>query len=119
MYLRKDHLCLKVEVKRAVPRSATDTRGAYSGSRCRVKKMFIGGMAPETTKDDIKEALVEEFPRGTTLTVSIMTEKETEKPRGFGFVVCEPPPEESDECIYDAIYTLTQEKKFVKILVSQ
>ena len=47
------------------------------------KKVFLGGIAPETTKEEITDVM-EEF--GEVEMVQIMTEKGTEKPRGFGFV---------------------------------
>lgn len=49
----------------------------------KTNKMFLGGLDPSTSKEDIKEAFMEQ---GKIVSIEIMTEKETEKPRGFGFV---------------------------------
>ena len=48
--------------------------------------MFLGGLSPDTTKDDIK-VVIEQF--GQVNDVQIMTEKGTDKPRGFGFAILE------------------------------
>ncbi len=108
-------------MKRAVPKGEPVDRGRNDASvRTRVKKVFLGGMSLETTKEQIEDGFLDSnlFPPGTTFDIQIMTEPGTEKPRGFGFVTCEPPHGESDDCIYDAVHTLTKERKFMKILVS-
>ena len=48
--------------------------------------MFLGGLSPDTTKEDII-VVIEQF--GKVNDVQIMTEKGTEKPRGFGFAILE------------------------------
>ena len=54
----------------------------------RVKKVFLGGMSPETTEADIREALKKCVCREEAIDrVQIMTDRNTDKPRGFGFVV--------------------------------
>jgi len=48
-----------------------------------VKKVFVGGISPETTEDHMQEY----FSRyGRVESVSVITDKETGKSRGFGFV---------------------------------
>ena len=50
----------------------------------RTKKVFLGGISPETTKEDIM-AVVEQH--GELMDVQVMTEKGTNKPRGFAFAI--------------------------------
>ena len=50
----------------------------------RTKKVFLGGLSPDTTKQDILD-VVEQY--GKVMDVQIMTEKNTNKPRGFGFAI--------------------------------
>ncbi|KAH1205993.1 Heterogeneous nuclear ribonucleoprotein 1 [Glycine max] len=47
-------------------------------------KLFIGGISWDTTEDKLKDHFGN---YGDTLSTSIMREKNTGKPRGFGFVV--------------------------------
>lgn len=58
----------------------------FGDFREKTKKVFLGGLSPETTKADIEEVL-EVF--GKLFDVLIVTEKTTEKPRGFGFAIFE------------------------------
>lgn len=51
----------------------------------RTKKVFLGGISPDTVKEDIMEAL-KDFG---IIDAQVMTEKGTEKPRGFGFAIFE------------------------------
>ena len=69
-----------MEVKRAVPREDTTP----SVPSVRTKKVFLGGLSPDTSKEDAIEAL-EKF--GKLIDVQIMTDKHTNKPRGFGFAI--------------------------------
>ena len=68
----------EVETKRAIPRDKLSTPEAGQSN----KKVFVGGIK------DIEDADLEEYfsQFGTVLSASIMTEKDTGKKRGFGFV---------------------------------
>jgi RNA recognition motif-containing protein len=70
----------QVEVKKAVPKA--ESRPVRYSSK-KTKKVFIGGISPETTKEDILTA----FADYDIQEAQVMTEKGTEKPRGFGFAV--------------------------------
>ena len=67
----------QVEAKRAVPREESSPQSLQ-----RTKKVFLGGLSPDTTKEDISDIL---SSYGKIVDVQIMTEKGTDKPRGFGF----------------------------------
>lgn len=119
---KKDHVIdgKTVEVKVAVPRNQLGAGGSSAPRRHRVKKVFLGGLSPETTKDQITEALELVCCEGCVADVSIMTEKGTEKPRGFGFAILKDPrycPEdrEYEEAAYDIVDKLVREKKFIKV----
>ncbi len=100
----------------AVPKGQAVNNG--SQPRTRVKKAFLGGLSLETTNEDVVECIKNTnfFPEGTRFESRIMTDKESGKSRGFGFLTCEPPENESDECIFEGMQKLA-EKKFIQILV--
>jgi RNA recognition motif-containing protein len=76
-----------VEVKKAVPKeeSRPGSVGAGQPTSRGTKKVFLGGLSPETTKEDVMAAFTNERVQD----VVIMTDKNTEKPRGFGFIIFE------------------------------
>eukprot|EP00771_Trimastix_marina_P004176 gnl/Trimastix_PCT/918.p2 GENE.gnl/Trimastix_PCT/918~~gnl/Trimastix_PCT/918.p2 ORF type:complete len:413 (+),score=55.02 gnl/Trimastix_PCT/918:2086-3324(+) len=67
----------RVEVKRAVSREEMGNR------RIRTKKVFVGGLDPETTNEEFKKHF-ESF--GGCHEAIVMFDRRTGQPRGFGFV---------------------------------
>lgn len=51
-----------------------------------MKKIYVGNLSFKTTEPDLEAAFA---PFGTVLTVSIITDRQTGRPRGFGFVEME------------------------------
>ncbi len=80
-------LCVQVEVKRARPkekRSAAAPPQPVMGRgpvQVDTKKVFLGGLSRQTTKEDIIEALKDYG----IVSAQVMTKKGSEKPRGFAF----------------------------------
>lgn len=68
-----------MEVKKAVPKD-DGTAVVYSSERS--YKVFLGGLPLDATKQDILEVLVD---IGKPVEITIMTDKCTNNPRGFGF----------------------------------
>jgi RNA recognition motif-containing protein len=53
-------------------------------------KLFVGNLSFNTTQDDLQEAFA---AHGTVTETNLMTDRETGRPRGFGFVTMNSPEE--------------------------
>ena len=69
------------------------------------RKVFLGGLSIDTMKEEIMEVVTK---YGDVVDVQIMTEKGTEKPRGFAFAIYKD---------YDGAERLVAQK-FIKVHVS-
>ena len=69
---------LQVEVKRAVPKGEDVLR---------TRRIFLGGLPLEATEQDIKDGLRDADFGDKIEDIKVMTEKGSERPRGFAFVV--------------------------------
>lgn len=72
-----------IDPKLAVPR---EHKPSPLGSDFRTKKLFVGGVAPTTT-DDLLKRYFEKY--GKVVEALLMTDRDTGRPRGFGFVTFE------------------------------
>ena len=71
----------QIEVKRAYMQQRNSQTSAPPSVE-KTKKVFVGGLDAATNKEDIEEAFI-----GTGCnSVQLMTEKGTERPRGFAFI---------------------------------
>jgi len=77
-------------------------RHEMSAQPIKTKKIFVGGLTPDTTQDSLTEYF-EQF--GTVEEVILMYDRETRRPRGFGFVTF------NDESPVEALVA----KRFVEI----
>ncbi len=59
-----------------------------------MKRIYVGNLPYTATEDEIRELFA---PHGSVESVSLITDRETGRPRGFGFV--EMSPEEADAAI--------------------
>ncbi|KAK9688577.1 hypothetical protein K7432_014365 [Basidiobolus ranarum] len=65
-----------VDPKRAIPRDEQE----------KTEKIFVGGIAPEVHEEEFR-AFFEQF--GQVIDATLMTDRETGRPRGFGFITFE------------------------------
>lgn len=74
-----------LDVKRAMPRDY-NTSTAHS----KVTKLFIGGVSPDLTPEELQEYIEERHPTsvGTVDKIDFLKERETNKNKGFGFLEC-------------------------------
>jgi RNA recognition motif-containing protein len=68
-----------------------------------VRKLFVGGLPYRTTGDELKDAFAK---AGEVATASIVTDRETGRSRGFGFV------EMADDAGADAAISMWNGKEF-------
>ncbi|OMJ89818.1 hypothetical protein SteCoe_7997 [Stentor coeruleus] len=73
----------KVDCKRAVPREQSHPQGSSSAPSFKTNKMFVGGLPPDVTNENFR-AFFEQF--GEIEDSVVILDKETGRPRGFGFV---------------------------------
>jgi RNA recognition motif-containing protein len=73
----------KIDPKRAVPKDGSGKEGQNGPPRFRSKKVFIGGLVADTPHDEF-ESYFAKF--GKITDCIIMSDRETRRPRGFGFV---------------------------------
>jgi heterogeneous nuclear ribonucleoprotein A1/A3 len=69
----------KIDAKLAVPKTSI---GEAPGLH-RTRKVFVGGLAPQVTPDDLKTHFAQ---FGTIVNAIIMMDQSTQRSRGFGFV---------------------------------
>src|ERR1700731_2164659 len=67
----RDHI--KIDPKRAIPRDEQE----------KTSKIFVGGVSQEATEQDFKEFFMQ---FGRVVDATLMMDKDTGRPRGFGFV---------------------------------
>ncbi|KAI9642010.1 hypothetical protein NHQ30_009881 [Ciborinia camelliae] len=67
------HLTFKIDPKRAIPRDEQE----------RTSKIFVGGVSQDATEQDFKEYFMQ---FGRVVDATLMMDKDTGRPRGFGFV---------------------------------
>lgn len=72
-YARSLQICVKIDPKRAIPRDEQE----------KTSKIFVGGVSQEATEHDFKE-FFQQF--GRVVDATLMMDKDTGRPRGFGFV---------------------------------
>jgi RNA-binding protein Musashi len=66
-------LIIKIDPKRAIPRDEQE----------KTSKIFVGGVSQEATESDFREYFTQ---FGRVLDATLMMDKDTGRPRGFGFV---------------------------------
>ena len=67
-----------------------------------VKNIFVGNLSYEATEEEVRQ-LFEQF--GTVDRVSLITDRETGRPRGFGF--CEMPNDEEGDAAIEQLNGVT------------
>jgi len=74
-----------LDVKRAMPREYNS-----STAHSKVTKLFIGGIGPDLTPEELREYIEGRHPTdiGTVDNIDFLKDKETGKNKGFGFLEC-------------------------------
>ncbi|KAM3076620.1 hypothetical protein ACMFMG_007425 [Clarireedia jacksonii] len=70
---KSSHAYFKIDPKRAIPRDEQE----------RTSKIFVGGVSQDATEQDFKEYFMQ---FGRVVDATLMMDKDTGRPRGFGFV---------------------------------
>ncbi|OMJ94370.1 hypothetical protein SteCoe_2413 [Stentor coeruleus] len=73
----------KIDCKQAVPREAATNPPTLSQDLFKTKKMFVGGL-PQDVTEELFKGFFEQF--GEVEDSVVMLDRETGRPRGFGFV---------------------------------
>ncbi|KAI7877460.1 hypothetical protein K492DRAFT_133960 [Lichtheimia hyalospora FSU 10163] len=66
----------RIDPKRAIPREEQD----------KTEKIFVGGISPDVDEEEFRE-FFSQF--GKVMDATLMTDRETGRPRGFGFITFE------------------------------
>ncbi|KAI9321753.1 hypothetical protein BX666DRAFT_1905291 [Dichotomocladium elegans] len=66
----------RIDPKRAIPREEQD----------KTEKIFVGGVSPDVNEDEFREFFTK---FGNVLDATLMTDRDTGRPRGFGFITFE------------------------------
>ncbi|OBZ89585.1 hypothetical protein A0J61_02367 [Choanephora cucurbitarum] len=66
----------RIDPKRAIPREEQD----------KTEKIFVGGISPEVNEEEFRQFFTQ---FGTVLDATLMLERDTGRPRGFGFITFE------------------------------
>merc|ERR1712002_1143743 len=74
-----------LDVKRAMPREFNT-----STAHAKVTKLFVGGVGPDLTPDDLQEYIESRHPTslGTIDNIDFLKDKTTDQNKGFGFLEC-------------------------------
>jgi RNA recognition motif-containing protein len=104
-------LILKIDCKEAIPKSADPNDSSKANADIRTKKIFVGGLPHSLTEGLNKEfKRLEQFKEyfskfGNVVECQIMKEKETSKPRGFGFISFD-----TEEAVEEVMHKLKEHK---------
>lgn len=66
----------QIDPKRAIPREEQD----------KTEKIFVGGISPDVDEEEFREFFTQ---FGKVMDATLMTDRETGRPRGFGFITFE------------------------------
>jgi len=74
-----------LDVKRAMPREFNG-----SNAHAKVTKLFVGGVGPDLTPEDLREYIESRHPTsvGTIDNIDFLKDKTTDQNKGFGFLEC-------------------------------
>ncbi|XP_033725997.1 heterogeneous nuclear ribonucleoprotein 87F-like isoform X2 [Pecten maximus] len=97
-----------VETKRAMPREFNEPQES-------TKKMFIGGLKDDTVEDQVTEVF---SGYGEIEEVDLIRDKETNKVKGFGFVVFKD-TDSVDKCVLKKFFTLNGKDVEVKKAIAK